>query len=609
MNRRPDLPAGAAVVVLGPAGFEVAERLAAALPEARVHGLARRVPEAELRFESAREHLMALFAARVPIVGVCAAGVLIRAVAPLVERKEEEGPVVAVAEDGSATVPLLGGHRGANALARAAAEVLGCAAAITTAGDLKLGFALDDPPPGWTVKNPEAAKAVTAALLAAEPVTLAVEAGDARWLTQGGARFADGAPVAVRLTHRAFEGGAGELVLHPAVLALGVGCERGADPEEVVELAHRALSRHELAPEAVACVASLDIKAGEPAVEAVAAHLGVPFRVFDAQTLEAETPRLAHPSEAVFRATGCHGVAEGAALAAAGPDGKLIAPKVRSTRATCAVAQAPEVIDAGAVGRGKGSLSVVGLGPGAAAWRSPEASSALAAAEDLVGYGPYVDLIGPLAAGKRCHRFSLGEEEARVEKALDLAAEGRTVALVSSGDAGIYAMAAPVFELLEREDRPAWRRVAVTVVPGMSALQAAAARAGAPLGNDFCAVSLSDLLTPWEVIERRLTAAAQGDFVVVLYNPASRRRHIPFARAKAILLRHRPARTPVVVARNLGRAGERVTTLTLDDLGPDDADMLSLVIVGNSQTRGFRRGGAAWVYTPRGDTRRRGKRA
>lgn len=609
MSRGSSLPAGAAVVVLGPAGLEVAKRLAATLPEARVHGLARRVGAAEVRFASAGEHLRELFAARVPIVGVCAAGILIRALAPLVQQKEEEGPVVAVAEDGSATVPLLGGHRGANALARAAADVLGCAAAVTTAGDLHLGFALDDPPRGWTVKNPEAAKAVMAALLADEPVALAVEAGDAGWLTKTGARFVDNASVAVRLTHRNPKGGGREVVLHPAVLAVGVGCERDTDAQEVVDLARRTLSRHELAPPAVACVASLDIKAGEPAVEALAAHLGAPVRFFDAEALEAETPRLAHPSAEVFRATGCHGVAEGAALAAAGPESELIVPKVKSRRATLAVAQAPEIIDVSRVGRARGRLSVVGLGPGPAAWRSPEASSTLAAAEDLVGYGPYLDLIAPLAAGKRCHRFALGEEEARARQALDLAAEGRAVALVSSGDAGIYAMAAPVFELLEREDRPTWRRVAITVVPGISALQAAAARAGAPLGHDFCAVSLSDLLTPWEVIERRLTAAGEGDFVVVLYNPASQRRRAPLARARAILMEHRPPATPVVVARNLGRAGESARTLTLGELSPDDADMLSVIIVGSSRTRSFRQGNAAWVYTPRGTAKTGEKRA
>ena len=180
--------------------------------------------------------------------------------------------------------------------------------------------------------------------------------------------------------------------------------------------------------------------------------------------------------------------------------------------------------------------------------------------------------------------------------ALDLAAEGRSVALVSSGDAGIYAMATLVFELLARGEQVAWNRVEIAVAPGISALQAAAARAGAPLGHDFCAISLSDLLTPWAAIETRLKAAAEADFVVALYNPVSSRRREALPRARDILLGRRPNDTPVVIARNLGRDGESVRTVELAALTESDADMLTVLIVGSSQTRRVGR----WVYTPRG---------
>jgi cobalt-precorrin 5A hydrolase/precorrin-3B C17-methyltransferase len=334
----------------------------------------------------------------------------------------------------------------------------------------------------------------------------------------------------------------------------------------------------------------------------------VPARFFPATRLEAETPRLANPSEPVFREVGCHGVAEGAALAAAGPGGALMVPKAKAARVTCAIARAPGPVDPRAIGQGRGSLAVVGIGPGHAAWRAPEAEAAIRAASDLVGYRRYLDLLGPLAAGKACHAYGLGEEEARVRAALDLAAQGRDVALVCSGDPGIYALAALVFELLERAESPAWRRPEVTVVPGISALQAAAARAGAPLGHDFCAISLSDLLTPWPVIERRLSAAAEGDFVVALYNPVSTRRRTQLAEAVAILGGHRPAETPVVLARNLGREGEAVTVLRLDELAPDKVDMLTVVLIGSSATRRLARGeGGAWVYTPRGYGAKAGK--
>ncbi len=175
------------------------------------------------------------------------------------------------------------------------------------------------------------------------------------------------------------------------------------------------------------------------------------------------------------------------------------------------------------------------------------------------------------------------------------------MALICSGDPGIYAMAALVFEFLERDEQPAWRRLEVTVVPGISALQAAAARAGAPLGHDFCAISLSDLLTPWPTIERRLAAAAVGDFVVALYNPVSKRRTTQLTRAVEILRAHRTAETPVVLARNLGREGEAVTVLRLDEIAPEKVDMLTLVLVGSIETRRIERGdGGCWVYTPRG---------
>jgi cobalt-precorrin 5A hydrolase/precorrin-3B C17-methyltransferase len=244
---------------------------------------------------------------------------------------------------------------------------------------------------------------------------------------------------------------------------------------------------------------------------------------------------------------------------------------------------------------------VVGLGPGDAAWRAPEAEAHIRAATDLVGYSLYLDLLGPLSEGKTLHPYGLGEEEARVRTALDLAAEGRDVALVCSGDPGIYAMAALVFELLDREPAPGWRRPEVTVVPGISALQAAAARAGAPLGHDFCAISLSDLLTPWATIEKRLRAAAEGDFVVALYNPVSRRRTTQLVRAVEILRGRRPADTPVVLARNLGREGESVTVIDLAALAPEAVDMLTVVLVGSSATRRVEKGdGSVWVYTPRG---------
>ncbi len=595
------LASQAVIVVLGPSGMETAraaaEALADALGAAEIHAVFES-PEAARRIDDVKAHLRALYLSGRPIVGVCAAGILIRLLAPVLDDKRSEPPVLALAEDGSAVVPLLGGHRGANDLARHLATAFGIAPAITTAGDLRFGVALDAPPAGWRLENTNDYKDFAAALLAGGQVRLE---GEAPWLSASALPFADDGALTIRVSDDRDQGDARRLVYNPQRLAVGVGCERNAEPEEVVDLVTRALAEAGLADGAVAAVFSIDLKMDEPAVHAAAAALGVPVRFFDAVRLETETPRLQNPSEAVFREVGCHGVAEGAALAAAGPEGELVVPKQKSRRATCAIARAPAPIDLADAGRPRGRLTIVGIGPGDARFRTPDAEAAIRAASDLVGYRLYLDLLGPMTAGKTCHGYDLGEEETRVRAALDLAADGRDVALISSGDAGIYAMGALVFELLDRSERADWRRIEVASAPGISALQSAAARIGAPLGHDFCAISLSDLMTPWAVIERRVRAAAEGDFVIAFYNPVSKRRVRQLGDARDILLSHRPAETPVVLARNLGRPGESVDVIALKDLSADRVDMLTLVLVGSSETRRVHRGdGGVWVYTPRG---------
>jgi cobalt-precorrin 5A hydrolase/precorrin-3B C17-methyltransferase len=587
-----------AVVIVGPSALATGQRVAEVI-DGELHGFAPRVPGCAVTFTDVAAHLRSLFAAGRPIVGLCAAGVLIRALAPLLADKRQEPPVIAVAEGGSAIVPLLGGHHGANALARRIAAALGGAAAITTAGEGRFGLALDEPPPGWRLGNPEAAKSLMADLLAGEAVAIENEAFvDAGWLsplpTEADAKRR------IRITLGPVQSET-DLLLHPAIVAIGVGCERLAPATELIALAEACLAEAGLSRLSVACVVSLDLKAAEPAVHALARHLEVPARFFDAARLELETPRLATPSDLVFRETGCHGVAEGAALAAAGPEGRLVLHKRRAARSTCAIAVSRRIVRAEEVGRARGRLAIVGLGPGGAEGRTAEADAALAAAGDWVGYRLYLDLLSPLSAGKTLHGFDLGAEEARVTRALDLAAEGRHVALVSSGDAGIYAMASLVFELIERDARADWARVEIAGLPGVSAMQVAAAKAGAPLGHDFCAISLSDLLTPWPAIERRLQAAADADFVVALYNPVSQRRKSQLARAREILLAARGPGTPVVVGRNLGRANESLQVITLEALDAENLDMLSVVLIGASSTRRLARpDGGDWVYTPRG---------
>ncbi|MGR3491855.1 MAG: precorrin-3B C(17)-methyltransferase [Shimia sp.] len=599
------------VMALSRSGEGVAHRVAAALGAA-VHGREGRVDRADVWFANALDHARDLFAAGTPIVGVCASGILIRGVAPMLGNKTVEPPVVSISDDGSVVVPLLGGHRGANRLAREIAATLGAMAAVTTAGDVALGVALDEPPAGWRMGSGDA-KAVMAGLLAGDAFELS---GSAAWLSglQDGANVRQVAAGAVRgvgvpaVCLTAVENPGLGLAWHPTQFVLGLGCARNADPEEMWALVRDTLDDAGIAQEAVGCVATIALKADEPAMLATAARLGVPLRLFDAEALEAETPRLAHPSEVVFAEVGCHGVSEGAALAGVGPEGDLVVPKVKTANCTCAVARAEAPITE-LPGRRRGRLSIVGIGPGQAAWRTPEVSRLVAEAEELVGYGLYIDLLGPLAAGKARSDFPLGGEEDRCRHALERAGEGRDVALVCSGDAGIYAMGALVFELMDRSAdelgvSDAARRVEVVCSPGVSALQGAAARAGAPLGHDFCAISLSDLLTPREDIVRRLHAAAEGDFVIAFYNPVSKRRRTLLAEARDILLRHRPPETPVMLASSLGRPEEEVRYRRLDQLEVDEVDMLTVVLVGSSHSRLAALGEGPRMYTPRGYARK-----
>jgi cobalt-precorrin 5A hydrolase/precorrin-3B C17-methyltransferase len=582
------------VLCLSRSGEPTAHRIAAAL-NLKVHGREGRTQKADAFFSDALDHARSLFASGTPIIGVCAAGILIRAVAPLLSDKRSEPPVVAVPDDGSTVIPLLGGHRGANRLARRIADELKAHAAVTTAGDVALGIALDEPPAGWRLSNPDHAKPFMATMLAGEGVRLVGEcAGDSDWLDQLPAENAVALNVAA--TTKPQTGDASTLVFHPTVHTLGIGCARGCSVVEIRDLVFKTLAEADIAAGSIASVVSLDLKADETAINLIAEELDVPFRVFDAATLERETPRLANPSDVVFAEVGCHGVSEGAALAAAGTDATLVVEKQKTANATVAVARAPDpIVDI--EGRKRGRVSLIGIGPGKAEWRTPQASRLVTEAEELIGYGLYIDLLGPLAHGKPRHDFPLGGEEDRCRFALERASEGRDVAIICSGDAGIYAMGALVFELLDRGDvSDAARRVEVISAPGVSALQGAAAKAGAPLGHDFCAISLSDLLTPRDDILRRIKAASEGDFVIAFYNPVSKKRRTLLAEARDILLKHRPADTPVLLASNLGRPEEKIVYRDLEKLDVDEVDMLTVVLIGSSQSRlvGDR------MYTPRG---------
>lgn len=520
-------------------------------------------------------------------VVMLAVGAAVRIVAPLLGTKERDPCVVCVDDAGRFAVVVCGGHAGGgNALAEAVAGRLGAVAVVTTATD-RLGIPALDQLPGLAAEGDVAA--VTAALLAAEPVTLT---NAARWPVPEAVAErcvlaeAPGQEPAVVVSDRTDDDGSGVrprakvVHLRPPSLVAGVGTSSDAHADDVVDAVRGTLRRGGLATASLAALATIDRRADHPGVLGAATVLGVPVTTYAADDLD-RVP-VPSPSETVRQAVGTHSVAEAAALLGSGLGGRLVVDKQRLGRVTVAVAR-----KAGP----RGKVWVVGLGPGAADHRTPAAERAVRRAEVIVGLDSYVaqcrDLIGP---AQRVRAFPLGAEIERARAALSEAAHGRTVALVCSGDAGVYAMASPLMELPEAAGTE------IEVVPGVTAGTAAAALLGAPLGHDHAVVSLSDLHTPWPLIAERLRAAAESDFAVVLYNPRSARRTWQLEAARDILLERRPASTPVGLVTDAGRASTRVVHTTLGELPAAEVTMTTCVVVG---ARGTRIVGGRMV-TPRG---------
>lgn len=512
------------------------------------------------------------------LVCFLATGAVVRLVAPLLGDKSADPGVVCVDEAGRHAVALLGGHGGgANALAVAVGEVLGAAPVVTTATDAVGVPGLDML--GLPVEGDVAG--VSRAMLDGAPVALRA---DAVWPLPalppnvGPTRTA---AAVLHLTDRVVEPAPREAVLRPASLVVGVGASKDAPADEVFGLIRDALAGARLSPSSVAELATVDAKAQEPGIVAAAARLGVPLRTYPAGELaRIEVP---HPSDAPLTAVGTPSVAEAAALAGGGellvPKRKS-APEGRAAMATCAVVRrAP-----------RGRLAVVGLGPGARDLLTPRAREELRRASVLVGLDQYVDQIRDLLRpGTTLLESGLGAEEERARTAVAEARKGHAVALIGSGDAGVYAMASPALA-------EAGADIDVVGVPGVTAALAAAAILGAPLGHDHVSISLSDLHTPWEVIERRVRAAAEADIIVTFYNPRSRGRDWQLPKALSILSEHRDPATPVGVVRNASRPDESSRVTSLSALDPAIVDMMTVVTVGNTATREI----AGRMVTPRG---------
>jgi len=534
-----------AIVILGQGSLATARRIQQLYPGALIHGLAGRVEGADQAYDEFGATLRRLYQHGTPLIALCAAGIVIRTLAPLLLEKGDEPAVLAVAEDGSAVVPLLGGLGGVNVMARHIGAALNVAAAITTSGELRFGTCLLNPPAGYELADLELGKRFVSDLLGGESVRIE---GAAPWLDQAHLPQDPQARLAIHVSSAERVPVANELLIYPKNVS--VTCKPGA---RLAERVRAALHDAGIAVQSLACLLASDTQMAEATLHEAASALAVPLR-----------------------------------FASVSQDADIV------------IHVAEQPLDLFQVGRARGRLAVIGLGPGAAELMVPAVKAELARCTDVLGYETYVRMAGPFRDNQVQHCTDNREEMQRARHAFELAAQGRSVVVVSSGDPGVFAMAAAVIEALHESGDPAWHQVDLEILPGVSASLATAAQAGAPLGHDFCVMSLSDNLKPWSIIEKRLDLASQADLALAFYNPISRSRPWQLGRALEIVALHRTPQTPVVLGRDVGRPGQTLRVTTLGQLTPEQVDMRTMVLIGSSTTCTFpRAGGGEWVYTPR----------
>ncbi len=532
--------------------------------------LAAQWPDASHYDEPASTAMPRAFAECDAIVCFLAVGATVRLIAPLLTGKARDPGVVCVDEALRYAVPVLGAHHGGNELAGRIAQALGAEPVITTASDAAGAVALDEfgADLGFAIEPGSDLAAVGTAILSGARVTFTA---DAEWPLPAlppnvvrTDRPEPGVP-AVLVTDRKEIPAERSVVYRPPSLIVGVGASRGAPAAEIGQLIDASLGDLGLSPLSVRHIATADMKADEPGLQAAAAERG--WRVVTFGVSELAAVAVPNPSEVVRRAVGTPSVAEAAALI--DPGATLLAAKRASTHATVAVAR----------GRPRGRLTVIGIGPGARDLVTPRAVAGLRRAAVVAGLDSYLEQVADLLRpGTTVLASGLGAEQERAAEAVAQARAGRAVALIGSGDAGVYAMGSPALELAGDD-------IDVAVVPGVTAALAVAAVLGAPLGHDHVMISLSDLHTAWPVIERRITAAAQADLVACFYNPASAKRTWQLRRALELLAAHRPPATPVGWVRDATRPGQVASVAALSEFDPGVVDMHTLVVVGSSRTR------------------------
>lgn len=617
------------------------------LPVAKAMGATLWVPESLAQIEgtqvyrgSLQSHLTDIWHSHRGLIFSLATGAVVRLIAPLLQDKSIDPAVVVIDEAGKFAISLCSGHQGgADKLANAIALQLN-AIPIITGASASLGLPAIDTlgiPFNWA-KGEGNWTQVAAAIARGEAVQVIQECGSTLWQSHlpEGHPFQFGFPevsskdfnpcqertevlttnvspkarIWISATQRKFapESDFPKVQWHPRVLWLGIGCERGT-AKELIEIAiEQVLKANHLAMGAIAGIGTIDIKSDEVGLVELAAQKNWPLDTFSAELLGAVA--VPNPSLVVAAEVGTASVSEAAALLAAETDRLLVSKQIfcfdaegnpiqnpkskiqnRQGAVTIAIAQAErEYIDR------TGKLFLVGIGPGELNQMTPAAQTAINQADAVIGYSLYIDLIDPLLrAGQIVEALPITQEVQRAKRAIELARWGLTVAVISSGDCGIYGMAGLVLEELQAQS---WdgETPEVQVFPGITALQSAASLVGAPLMHDFCAISLSDLLTPWTAIEQRLKAAAMADFVTAIYNPRSKTRTDQIAIARDIFLTYRDPNTPVAIVKDAYRSTQEINVTTLDKMLEGRIDMLTTVLIGNSNTREH----AKWLITPRG---------
>ena len=568
--------------------------------------------EAQRYHEFTRKQLNSIWDQYSAFIFCLATGAVVRLIAPLLKDKSCDPAVVVIDAEGRFVISLCSGHQGgADKLTQLIAQQIGATPIITGASSSLNLPAMDilGIPYGWRKGEGDWTR-VMSAIASGENIQVIQEVGSTLWQRHLPDKhpfyfgFSESqkpkACIWISPTKRKFASDSNlpNVQWHPRILWVGIGCERGTSKQLIETAITTTLQKYHLATEAIAGISTIDIKADEQGLLELCDSWNLPLKTFSAELLkQVEVPT---PSDVVNQEVGTPSVAEAAAILATKNSSftnTLLVPKQIFKRdnepgaVTVAVAQS-QIEYTGQTGK----LYLVGIGPGSIEQITPAAKTAIKEADAVIGYSLYTDLINSLfRPGQIIEALPITQERQRAQRAIELADWGLNVAVVSSGDCGIYGMAGLVLEELQTNH---WdgKTPQVQVFPGISAIQAAAARVGAPLMHDFCAISLSDLLTPWEVIKKRLEAAAMGDFVTAIYNPRSQQRTQQIITAQQIFLQHRNPDTPVAIVHSAYRQDEEITITTLAKMLDSSIDMLTTVIIGNSNTRNY----ANWMITPRG---------